>query len=201
MSFSRKLNLCFCAEHLDSVIGAGLCKGERDARGEPHICLEASGTSHPEQWNSKLIELRRHAAPVKGAFVTALQTGDDIVIREETCEHSLGPQSTYRACKRWLTSQAESSGRRRRRRRRRGRARAAGLRQSLWINTVCCGRLLVMDQSGVKYWVFKTFKSGLFFYSRMKDIDLTSSSMISYGSQQAFYEDRWHSPILLSLYR
>lgn len=59
------------------------------------MCLEACGTSHPEQWNFKLIELRRLAAPVKGAFVTQLQTKDDIVIREETPEHSLGPQTTY----------------------------------------------------------------------------------------------------------
>lgn len=36
-----------------------------------HVCLGASGASHPEQWNSKLIELRRRAAAVKGAFVTA----------------------------------------------------------------------------------------------------------------------------------
>lgn len=32
---------------------------------------------------------------MKGAFVTQLQTKDDIVIREETPEHSLGPQTTY----------------------------------------------------------------------------------------------------------
>lgn len=60
-----------------------------------HVCLQASGTSHPEQWNSKLIELRRHTAPVKGAFVAELQTRDDIVIREENSEHSLGPQCTH----------------------------------------------------------------------------------------------------------
>lgn len=60
-----------------------------------HVCLEASGASHPEQRNSKLIELRRQALPVKGAFVAELQTKDDIVIREETSEQSLGPQSPY----------------------------------------------------------------------------------------------------------
>lgn len=54
-----------------------------------HVCLKASGASHPEQWNSKLIELRRHGAVVKGAFVTELQMRDDIVIREETSEHCL----------------------------------------------------------------------------------------------------------------
>lgn len=57
-----------------------------------HICLEGSGASHPEQWNSKLIELRRHAAAVKGAFVTELKTRDDIVIREENSERCMGPQ-------------------------------------------------------------------------------------------------------------
>lgn len=61
-------------------------------RHQLHVCLEAS---HPEQWNSKLIKLRRHATPVKEAFVTELQTRDDIVIREETSGNSLGPQSTY----------------------------------------------------------------------------------------------------------
>lgn len=43
----------------------------------------AHGASHPEQRNSKLIELRRRAAAVKGAFVAELKTRDDIVIRAE----------------------------------------------------------------------------------------------------------------------
>lgn len=64
-------------------------------RHRPHICLEGSGTSHPEQWNSKLIEHRRHAAAVKGVFVTELKSRDDIVIREENSEHCMGPQSKF----------------------------------------------------------------------------------------------------------
>lgn len=55
---------------------------------------KASGTSHPEHWNSKLIELRRRTAPVKGVLVMRLQMRDDIVIGEEVSEPCLGSQST-----------------------------------------------------------------------------------------------------------
>lgn len=67
------------------------------------MCLEGSGASHPEQWYSKIIELRRHTAAVKGAFVTQLKTTDDIGIREENSECCIGLQSIF-SRRRWMTS-------------------------------------------------------------------------------------------------
>lgn len=60
-----------------------------------HMSLEGSGASHPEQWNSKLIELRRHTAAMKGTFVTQLKTTDDIGIREENSECCIALQSIF----------------------------------------------------------------------------------------------------------
>lgn len=99
LSFSRKLSLGALSRapwlcHWYGTKGVyKVGEGRTMFRHWLHICLEGSGSSHPEQWNSKLIELRRHAAAVNGAFVTELKTRDDIVIREENSERCMGPQA------------------------------------------------------------------------------------------------------------